>query len=77
MNAGTTMKLEIDAVAKSYGDRAVLDGLTLKVAEHEVVCLIGPSGCGKSTLLRCVDLLDPIDAGDVRLSSFSPPESFR
>jgi len=71
MNAGTTMKLEIDAVAKSYGDRAVLDGLTLKVAEHEVVCLIGPSGCGKSTLLRCVDLLDPIDAGDVRLDGCS------
>lgn len=62
-----TAKLEIDAVRKSYGDRVVLDGMTLSVDEHEVVCLIGPSGCGKSTLLRCVDLLDPIDGGAIRL----------
>ena len=65
------MKLEIDAVSKSYGDRVVLDGLSLSVAEHEVLCLIGPSGCGKSTLLRCVDLLDPIDSGDIRLDGLS------
>jgi polar amino acid transport system ATP-binding protein len=62
-----TAKLEIDGVHKSYCDKVVLDGITLAVDEHEVVCLIGPSGCGKSTLLRCVDLLDPIDAGAVRL----------
>jgi polar amino acid transport system ATP-binding protein len=62
-----TSKLEIDEVRKSYGDKVVLDGMTLSVDEHEVVCLIGPSGCGKSTLLRCVDLLDPIDAGAIRL----------
>ena len=62
-----TAKLEIDGVRKAYGDKVVLDGMTLSVDEHEVVCLIGPSGCGKSTLLRCVDLLDPIDAGAVRL----------
>jgi len=65
------VKLDIDAVSKSYGDRVVLDGLSLSVAEHEVLCLIGPSGCGKSTLLRCVDLLDPIDSGDVRLDGLS------
>ncbi len=61
------MKLELDAVHKSYGDRRVLNGIDLAVDEHEVVCLIGPSGCGKSTLLRCADLLDPIDAGEIRL----------
>jgi len=60
-------KLALDGVRKSYGDRVVLDGMTLSVDEHEVVCLIGPSGCGKSTLLRCVDLLDPIDAGTISL----------
>src|SRR5690606_1981357 len=64
---GVTAKLEIDRVRKSYGDKVVLDDMTLSVDEHEVVCLIGPSGCGKSTLLRCVDLLDPIDSGAVRL----------
>jgi polar amino acid transport system ATP-binding protein len=62
-----TTKLEIERVRKSYGDKVVLDGMTLSVDEHEVVCLIGPSGCGKSTLLRCVDLLDPIDGGAIRL----------
>ena len=62
-----TAKLEIDGVRKSYGDKVVLDGMTLAVDEHEVVCLIGPSGCGKSTLLRCVDLLDPLDGGAIRL----------
>jgi polar amino acid transport system ATP-binding protein len=43
----------------------VLRGVDLGVAEHEVVCLIGASGSGKSTLLRCVNLLEPIDAGRI------------
>ena len=63
----TTPKLELDSVNKSYGDKQVLNDLSLAVDEHEIVCLIGPSGCGKSTLLRCTDLLDPIDSGEIRL----------
>lgn len=59
--------LVVDGVYKSYGDKAVLRGVDLDVAPNEVVCLIGPSGCGKSTLLRCIDLLDPIDAGTITL----------
>ena len=43
----------------------MLHGIELEVAEHEVVCLIGSSGSGKSTLLRCVNLLEPIDAGRI------------
>ena len=43
----------------------MLRGIDLDVAEHEVVCLIGASGSGKSTLLRCVNLLEPIDAGRI------------
>ena len=43
----------------------MLDDIDLTVAEHEVVCLIGASGSGKSTLLRCINLLEPIDAGRV------------
>ena len=60
-------KLELRGVHKAYGDKPVLNCIDLTVDEHEVVCLIGPSGCGKSTLLRCVDLLDPIDAGQILL----------
>ncbi len=62
-----TAKLELVGVHKAFGDKGVLNGMDLAIHEHEVVCLIGPSGCGKSTLLRCVDLLDPIDAGEIRL----------
>ena len=43
----------------------VLKGIDLVVPEHEVVCLIGASGSGKSTLLRCINLLEPIDAGRI------------
>jgi polar amino acid transport system ATP-binding protein len=59
--------LEIDGVTKSYGENQVLRGIDLAVERHEVVCLIGPSGCGKSTLLRCVNALEEIDGGEIRL----------
>ncbi len=57
--------LHIEGVEKSFGSLAVLRGIDLEVGEHEVVCLIGASGSGKSTLLRCVNLLEPIDAGRI------------
>jgi polar amino acid transport system ATP-binding protein len=57
--------LRIDGLHKSFGRLEVLRGIDLVVAEHEVVCLIGASGSGKSTLLRCVNLLEPIDAGRI------------
>lgn len=62
-----TPKLELREVHKRFGERTVLDGVSLTVAEHDVVCLIGASGSGKSTLLRCVNLLEPIDDGAVLL----------
>ena len=57
--------IEISGLRKSFGKLEVLKGIDLEVAEHDVVCLIGASGSGKSTLLRCVNLLEPIDAGRV------------
>ncbi len=57
--------LEIVGVEKAYGSLEVLRGIDLVVDEHEVVGLIGASGSGKSTLLRCIDLLEPIDAGRI------------
>ncbi|GIU86954.1 MAG: ABC transporter ATP-binding protein [Acidimicrobiia bacterium] len=59
--------LELRGVHKSFGDVEVLRGIDLDVEEHQVVCLIGPSGCGKSTLLRCVNALEPIQSGEIRL----------
>jgi polar amino acid transport system ATP-binding protein len=60
--------LVLEDVHKSFDKREVLKGIDLSVAEHEVVCLIGASGSGKSTLLRCVNLLEPIDAGRIVLA---------
>jgi len=57
--------LAIEGLRKSFGRNEVLRGVDLDVAEHEVVCLIGASGSGKSTLLRCVNLLEPVDAGRI------------
>ena len=57
--------LSIHDLHKSFGGFEVLRGIDLEVEEHEVVCLIGASGSGKSTLLRCVNLLEPIDAGQI------------
>ena len=61
------MKVSIRDLHKSYGDRAVLTGINLDIAAGSVVTLIGPSGSGKSTLLRCLNLLEPIDDGEILL----------
>ncbi len=57
--------LLIHGLHKRFGRLEVLRGIDLSVAEHEVVCLIGASGSGKSTLLRCINLIEPIDAGRI------------
>jgi len=59
--------VRVEGLWKSFGELTVLKGIDLRVAEHEVVCLIGASGSGKSTLLRCVNILEPIQAGRVIL----------
>lgn len=63
----TAPVLSVRDVVKAYHGRTVLDGVSLDVAEHQVVVLIGASGSGKSTLLRCVDLLEEIDDGQILL----------
>ena len=59
--------LEMRNVEKEFGPIKVLRGLNMSVDEHQVVCLIGPSGCGKSTLLRCINGLEKIQGGEIRL----------
>ncbi|MEX0849994.1 MAG: amino acid ABC transporter ATP-binding protein [Gaiellaceae bacterium] len=63
----TEPTLRVEELQKSFGKLEVLRGIDLELAEHEVVCLIGASGSGKSTLLRCVNLLEPVDAGRIVL----------
>jgi polar amino acid transport system ATP-binding protein len=64
MNAA---KLELRNVRKAFENKGVLNDVDLEVGHHEVVCLIGASGSGKSTLLKCVNLLYPLDAGQIFL----------
>ncbi len=59
--------LEVRNVVKRFGNNEVLRGINLTVEAHQVVCLIGPSGCGKSTLLRCINGLEEIQGGEIRL----------
>jgi polar amino acid transport system ATP-binding protein len=62
---GPAAALRIEDLHKSFDGLEVLKGIHLEVDEHEVVGLIGASGSGKSTLLRCINLLEPINAGRV------------
>mgnify|MGYP000011396739 CR=1 FL=1 len=62
-----TAKISLRGVHKSFGAHSVLNGIDLDIAGGTVVSLIGPSGSGKSTLLRCINLLEPIDDGEIFL----------
>jgi polar amino acid transport system ATP-binding protein len=59
--------LRAEGLWKAFADRAVLRGVDVSLARHEVVAVIGASGSGKSTLLRCLNLLEPIDDGLILL----------
>ena len=65
MSVAEALAIRVEGLHKSFDRLAVLRGIDLAVGEHEVVCLIGASGSGKSTLLRCVNLLEPVDAGRI------------
>ena len=59
--------LEISHLHKEYDKNAVINDLSLNVYEGEVVVIVGSSGCGKSTLLRCINLLEDIQGGEIKL----------
>ena len=60
--------LKIENITKAYGDNVILKDFNLTVHKGEVIVVIGPSGCGKSTLLRCINGLEPIQAGQIKLN---------
>jgi iron(III) transport system ATP-binding protein len=74
--------LEMRGVEHAYGAKLALDGVSLELADDEILCLLGPSGCGKSTALRVVAGLERPRAGTVELAgrtvcgpaAFVPPE---
>jgi len=57
--------IEVNNLHKSFGKLKVLKGITEKIEESEVVCVIGPSGSGKSTFLRCLNFLETLTSGDI------------
>lgn len=61
------VQLSIRGLRKSYGDAEILKGVNLDVRQGEVVVILGPSGSGKSTFLRCINGLEEIQDGEVRL----------
>jgi polar amino acid transport system ATP-binding protein len=69
LSPGTAGRLMVQAqgVHKRFGHVEVLKGIDLEVAPSEVMCVIGPSGSGKSTFLRCINHLEKIDAGRLRV----------
>lgn len=59
--------IEITNLRKCYGDRVILDGISVTVEQGGVCGVLGPSGSGKSTLLRCVNFLEAFEAGEIRV----------
>ena len=59
--------LNVKNLTKKFEGHTILDGMDLEIKQGEVVVVVGPSGCGKSTLLRCINALEPIQGGEIRL----------
>jgi polar amino acid transport system ATP-binding protein len=63
------LRITLTQVTKRFGERLVLDEVSLTISPGETVAIIGPSGGGKSTLLRCLNGLNAFDAGEIRVGA--------
>lgn len=63
--------IDIENINKSYGDLTVLEDVSMSIEKGEIFGIIGHSGAGKSTLLRCINGLEPIGSGDIRIDGRS------
>ncbi len=63
--------LEISKLNKGYDGKQILKDIDLEITKGEVVVILGPSGCGKSTLLRCINGLEEIQGGEIRLDGIN------
>src|SRR5882762_6048570 len=67
---GGSRVISVRGLCKRHGTSRVLEGVSAEVAAGERIAVVGPSGGGKSTLLRCLNYLEPFDAGEVEIAGF-------
>ena len=67
--------VSLNNVYKSFGELNVLKGISFDVMKGEVICIIGPSGSGKSTLIRCINALNDINSGSIKVRGLEVNDS--
>ena len=67
--------VSLNNVYKSFGELEVLKGISFDVMKGEVICIIGPSGSGKSTLIRCINALNDINSGSIKVNGLEVNDS--
>ena len=67
--------VSLNNVYKSFGELEVLKGISFDVMKGEVICIIGPSGSGKSTLIRCINALNDINSGSIKVRGLEVNDS--
>lgn len=77
MEIGVSSMLEVKNLVKRFGNRTIIDDLSVQVKDQEILSVVGPSGAGKTTLLRCITGLEKVDSGEFYWDNqkFDPTDS--